>query len=211
MKIGLENYFAVPVMYGFLDRTVVDNSLKISKQYIVSNDWQSKPLTGKTITTYHSDNTLNYLGLVGDTVLLEKINSISRKFLDLLGLDSSMDLLIENWLNLNPRLSGHYQHEHYASIISGVLYLETDSQDGDLMFYDPIKTRSQAQAYNKKSKININQYNFQSITVTPEVGKIVLFESWLTHAVSLNLTNSNRISIAFNVFRDERTQLKWPE
>jgi uncharacterized protein (TIGR02466 family) len=202
MKIGLEQYFAVPVMFGFLDNAVIDNSLKLSKQYMKDNSWETIEPTGKTITTYYDDKTLNYLGLVDDVLLLEEINTISRNFLEVLGLDPNMDLIIENWLNLNNKLSGHYHHEHYKSVVSGVLYLETDSESGNLIFCDPVKTRTQAQAYNTTKRLATNQYNFQTVTVKPEAGKVVLFESWLTHAVETNTTDNDRISIAFNVYED---------
>jgi uncharacterized protein (TIGR02466 family) len=113
-----------------------------------------------------------------------------------------MDLIIENWLNLNNKLSGHYHHEHYKSVVSGVLYLETDGESGNLIFCDPVKTRTQAQAYNATKRLATNQYNFQTVTVKPEAGKVVLFESWLTHVVEPNVSDHNRISIAFNVNED---------
>lgn len=202
MKIGLEQYFAVPVMFGFLDNAVVNNSLNLSKQYMKDNSWETIEPTGKTITTYYDDKTLNYLGLVNDVLMLEEINTISRNFLEVLGLDPEMDLIIENWLNLNNKLSGHYHHEHYSSVVSGVLYLETDGESGNLIFCDPVKTRTQAQVYNATKRLATNQYNFQTVTVKPEAGKVVLFESWLTHVVEPNTTDNNRISIAFNVFED---------
>jgi uncharacterized protein (TIGR02466 family) len=189
-------------MFGFLDNAVIDNSLKLSKQYMKDNSWETIEPTGKTITTYYDDKTLNYLGLVDDVLLLEEINTISRNFLEVLGLDPNMDLIIENWLNLNNKLSGHYHHEHYKSVVSGVLYLETDSESGNLIFCDPVKTRTQAQAYNTTKRLATNQYNFQTVTVKPEAGKVVLFESWLTHAVETNTTDNDRISIAFNVYED---------
>ena len=202
MKIGLEQYFAVPVMFGFLDKAVIDNSLNLSKQYMKDNSWETIEPTGKTITTYYDDKTLNYLGLVNDLSMLEEINTISRNFLEVLGLDPEMDLIIENWLNLNNKLSGHYHHEHYGSVVSGVLYLETDGESGNLIFCDPVKTRTQAQAYNATKRLATNQYNFQTVTVKPEAGKVVLFESWLTHVVEPNTSDHNRISIAFNVYED---------
>jgi uncharacterized protein (TIGR02466 family) len=202
MKIGLEQYFAVPVMFGFLDKAVIDNSLNLSKQYMKDNSWETIEPTGKTITTFYTDITHNYLGLVNDQLMLENINDISRQFLEILGLDPDMDLIIETWLNLNNKLSGHYHHEHYGSVVSGVLYLETDGESGNLIFCDPVKTRTQAQDYNKKNRLSTNQHNFQTVTVKPEAGKVVLFESWLTHVVEPNTSDHNRISIAFNVYKD---------
>jgi ectoine hydroxylase-related dioxygenase (phytanoyl-CoA dioxygenase family) len=38
------------------------------------------------------------------------------------------------------------------------------------------------------------------LAITPEVGKMVLFPSFLKHGVQTNKSNQNRISLAFNLF-----------
>ena len=38
------------------------------------------------------------------------------------------------------------------------------------------------------------------LAITPEVGKMVLFPSFLKHGVQINKSNQNRISLAFNLF-----------
>ena len=58
-----------------------------------------------------------------------------------------------------------------------------------------------AQQYVINSDI-INEYNkFTSadISVEPELGKLIIFPSWLVHYVQNNLDDSDRISIAFNI------------
>jgi ectoine hydroxylase-related dioxygenase (phytanoyl-CoA dioxygenase family) len=39
-----------------------------------------------------------------------------------------------------------------------------------------------------------------NLAITPEVGKMVLFPSFLKHGVQTNKSNQNRISLAFNLF-----------
>jgi len=44
-----------------------------------------------------------------------------------------------------------------------------------------------------------DQLRDQDFQVEPKEGRLVLFPSWLTHRVSVNRTDEERISIAFNL------------
>ena len=44
-----------------------------------------------------------------------------------------------------------------------------------------------------------NGFNSTVMSVTPEVGKLIIFPSWLVHYVEPNLDDSDRISMAFNI------------
>jgi hypothetical protein len=84
------------------------------------------------------------------------------------------------WFNIAQvgEKTGIHDHAKYASI-SGVVYLQCNSDCGDLFF------------------IKEGQ---DDLTITPEVGKMVLFPSFLRHGVQINKSNQNRISLAFNLF-----------
>jgi uncharacterized protein (TIGR02466 family) len=36
-------------------------------------------------------------------------------------------------------------------------------------------------------------------TIPPEVGKLIIFPSWLDHGVNPNLSDTDRISMSFNI------------
>jgi ectoine hydroxylase-related dioxygenase (phytanoyl-CoA dioxygenase family) len=38
------------------------------------------------------------------------------------------------------------------------------------------------------------------LDIMPSVGKLVLFEPWMRHGVRENRSNTNRLSLAFNLF-----------
>jgi uncharacterized protein (TIGR02466 family) len=199
MTFSVETFFSIPVMFDTIDDSIVNNSRLIAKKFIDENNW-SASVNKKTITTYHSDTELNYLGKIGDTSLLTAINAKARDFLQLIGLDPKLDLRIESWLNLNTPGTYHNQHEHFGAILGGVVYLEATNDSGDLLFHDPVKVRTQANVLTKKHRIARNEFNYQIIRSTPSIGKIVLFESWITHSVEINNSSNDRISIAFNVY-----------
>ena len=198
MKHYIENVFATPIFCGFIDNEIIQNSFNIAKKYMVKNSWDKRTFNGTTITTYYDDKNINYLGLVDDIQMLSTINNMSRYFLESLGIDESIDLQIESWLNLNLPLTSHYQHEHFGAILGGVIYLETDNLSGNLVIHDPVKLRMQANTYHAKKFKENNPLHIFSIT--PEIGKLIMFESWVTHSVGPNLSPNDRISIAFNIF-----------
>jgi uncharacterized protein (TIGR02466 family) len=199
MTFSVETFFSTPVMFDTVDHSIINNSKTIARKFINDNNWLTSA-NGKTITTYHTDTELNYLGKIRDTSLLTEINTKARDFLQLIGLDYELDLRIESWLNLNIPGTYHDQHEHFGAILGGVVYLEATSDSGDLLFHDPVKVRTQANVLTKKHRITSNKFNYQIIRSTPSIGKIVLFESWITHSVEINNSSSDRISIAFNIY-----------
>lgn len=200
MKHYIENVFATPIFCSFIDNEIIQNSYNLAKNYMIKNSWDKRHYTGTTITTYYDDKNINYLGIVDDTQMLSTINNMSRYFLESLGIDKSIDLQIESWLNLNLPLTSHYQHEHFGAILGGVIYLDTDNLSGNLVIHDPIKLRMQANTYHAKKYKGNNPSVFPTISITPEIGKLVMFESWVTHSVSPNLSPNDRISLAFNIF-----------
>jgi uncharacterized protein (TIGR02466 family) len=74
--------------------------------------------------------------------------------------------------------------------LSGVYYHQTTNNDGDIVFRNP-------SLVNRFHKLTYNIGN--SVNYTPEVGKILLFPSFLEHAVFHNNSDDKRISISFNV------------
>jgi uncharacterized protein (TIGR02466 family) len=199
MNVKLENLFSVPVVFSEIDKNIIGNSINIAERYIEKNIDLSNH-NGKTITTYHSRSGRNYLGEVNDFDLIRSIGTVAKEFILLLGSTHQQNFSIESWLNINPPYSGHNTHEHYGSVISGVVYLKSTKNSGDLVFHDPIKTRVQSYANLKKDyKYNDNEFNTPIMSSTPAPGKLVLFESYLSHSVEPNLSNDLRISIAFNI------------
>ncbi len=199
MKTHIELYFPTPVMYAYLEDEIISSSLDIAKKFMADNNWKDKKNFGKTITTYYDSDNKNYLGDVNDTNMLHSIDRVSRQFLEALGLNYEVDLKVESWLNLNPPLSSHIIHEHYGTILGGVVYLECTEQSGELVFHDPVKTRTQAQTYNSKYRIESSQLSLPTVQSKPMPGKMILFESWVSHSVDTNKDDKDRISIAFNI------------
>jgi uncharacterized protein (TIGR02466 family) len=94
-----------------------------------------------------------------------------------------------SWFTLTEQGQHAAEHNHSTSDISGAFYLQTTGQDGDIVFTN----RSQL----------ANSYpffgQFENANYRPQEGMIILFPGYLTHKVTENRTDSQRISFSFNV------------
>jgi uncharacterized protein (TIGR02466 family) len=98
-----------------------------------------------------------------------------------------------SWMNFNTKGQEHHPHQHPNSILSGVFYLNVDSNDS-IMF-----TKSSSnQIVFKPTEYTI--FNSDSWSIPVANGDVVLFPSNLFHAVPPVTHDNTRISIAFNVF-----------
>ena len=91
-------------------------------------------------------------------------------------------------------------HSHGSSLLSGVYYLKTKSNCGNLVFHkNPIYTNIFHQSirfeYDEENNINAGQY-----AIDVSEGKILLFPSHLEHSVDKNKSNDERYSLAFNFY-----------
>ena len=95
-----------------------------------------------------------------------------------------------SWLTLNKK--GHYSHMHHHadSDISGVYYVRTSGEDGDLVIENP--NRSITTSY------LLNTWE-ESIHLKPVKNKLILFPGWISHCVEKNTTDEERISFSFNI------------
>lgn len=199
MSLNIENHFAVPIATTVISEQVIDNSLELVQDFVKTNNLGVTE--GKLDTTYYGDPDTNLLGKLQDYDLLEVINIKVREFMDALGYNPDCYIEITSWLQLNNPNSYFHRHEHYGAIVSGVVYLQTPENCGDITFFNPIEVRKQNRAFFYKLN-SPNPYGDINIEYTPTKGKMILFESWLQHAVGFNRSTENRISISFNVWGD---------
>ena len=105
-------------------------------------------------------------------------------------------LLLEDiWINILPEGGMHSSHLHPHSVISGTTYVAMPEGTSALKLEDPRSARLMAAPPRKKS-VRQDQKTF--VYVTPVVGDVLLWESWLRHEVPMNMAEEERISVSFN-------------
>jgi uncharacterized protein (TIGR02466 family) len=105
-----------------------------------------------------------------------------------------------SWVNKSSPGNYHSNHWHSNSMVSGVLYLSSDSKSGAICFN---KDRGHSNLWGDTICIDFEKdtpYNIESVGVIPKVNDILIFPSILNHSVLINQSNIDRYSLAFNVF-----------
>ena len=99
------------------------------------------------------------------------------------------------WINILPEGGMHASHIHPQSVISGTTYVSMPKGASALKFEDPRSARMMAApARRKDAREELRNF----IYVSPEVGDVLLWESWLRHEVPMNMAEAERISVSFN-------------
>ena len=102
--------------------------------------------------------------------------------------------ITQSWLNYTDKNQYHHKHQHPNSLVSGVLYINSDEKFDKIKFfkedYQPIKFEVK----------EYNLFNSESWWFSVKTGDIILFPSSLTHMVETKEGDNVRTSLAFNVF-----------
>ncbi len=99
------------------------------------------------------------------------------------------------WINILPEGGIHTAHIHPHSVVSGTTYVAMPKGASAIKFEDPRHAMMMAAPPRLKSAPQDRQ---GFIYVEPNVGDILLWESWLRHEVPMNMAEEERISISFN-------------
>ena len=109
--------------------------------------------------------------------------------------DDVTPFITVSWLNFTKKGEHHHEHAHPNSLVSSVFYINTNENDkiefhdGD---YSPIIFDSHEKDY--------NAFNCRSWWLPVQTGRLILFPSSLRHSVPPVTSDTNRISLSFNVF-----------
>lgn len=103
--------------------------------------------------------------------------------------------LSQCWVNVMPEGAQHTAHIHPLSVLSGTVYLQLPKGSSPIKFEDP---RLGLFMNSPTPKVKAKLSNQRFITLKPDEGDVVLFESWLRHEVPQNTTAEPRISVSFN-------------
>ena len=110
-------------------------------------------------------------------------------------LDDKKITLDSLWINILPQGGVHTSHIHPHSVISGTTYVNMPTETSAIKFEDPRSAMMMAAPVRKKDARDEMRSFFY---VAPDVGDVLLWESWLRHEVPVNMAEDERISISFN-------------
>ena len=194
----IETWFETPIYFNQILGSALDKiqkeiepvylNFKNNQGFVSREDWRTHLLSDPTF----SKNIITEYSL---TNLQKEIEKNINFYLDNIGFLKKREFRItSSWMICCKK--GHYAHvhNHGYSDISGCYYFLTNMQDGDIFFESPNKHVATNYCFD---------HLISRVKYSPEIGKILLFPSWLEHGVHTNACDSERVSISFNVYFDK--------
>jgi len=185
----INNIFPIPVYMTELGRGFTKqelNFVKEQKKHCKNNEGNINTKDNyilnrkefKNIKKFLDKNCKNYL----DTVICPKNN---------------LELYItQSWLNYTEADQYHHKHNHPNSVVSGVLYFDSDIKNDKIIF----SKFDSPQISPKIDKTKFNLWNSETWFFPVETGKLIMFPSSTIHQVETKQGKNTRISLAFNTF-----------
>jgi uncharacterized protein (TIGR02466 family) len=151
---------------------------------------------------WHSHNDLHKVPEFADMTAF--INAAGAKISEDQGYHEKYKIKIGTmWSIINPPGSANRAHVHPGCLMSGVYYIQAPAGAGNIEFIEPrtahLMNQPKYQANSKRAKENWTKVRFD-----PTPGRMIIFPSWLYHAVDTNTSKepgekANRIIVSFNL------------
>lgn len=189
--MNLDNIFNTPIFYDTLNYKSKDLEDFCSRLYGMSDGRKkSNKLGWQSEDVQNEEELQNLIILINEK--LKQIHSYSN-------LKNNCKLVVDNiWININSKYSYNDKHIHFKSFYSGVYYLQVPENSGNIQFTNPSNLQRIFIEVYKNYIQNFNGFTAQNWVFKPQKDLLLLFPSWIEHSVNQNLSNENRISIAFN-------------
>lgn len=128
-------------------------------------------------------------------------NRIAKNLLEITTKHYAWDCKLEQieyeamWSIINARNSYNLRHFHPNCNLSAAYYVKAKENCGNIKFFDPVDAKVMSAPAKKK----FNDLSAEAIKFIPEEGDLLIFPSYLHHAVEENLSGEDRIVISFNI------------
>jgi uncharacterized protein (TIGR02466 family) len=182
---------------GFFPTLIYAEDFKLDTNQLAQNiiQWskQDKGIQKTNVNGWHSQTDMHqkeeYKPLVDE--LFKMVHQVfSEEFLD----DSPA--LGNMWANINYQGGYNKPHVHPNALFSGVYYVKTPPNSGQLVCNDP-RPGIQTCMPNRKP-VEIPKHLWREVHLQPQENRALMFPAWLWHSVQHNESNEARISVSFN-------------
>jgi len=166
-------------------------------QHIINWSQQDQGVKKTNVTGWHSQTDMHtkpeYKSLVDELFIFIK-EIWKEEWLD------RAPVLGNMWANINYKGGYNKPHVHPNTLFSGVYYIKTSPNCGQLICTDPrpgIQTVMPARIKGTPPK-----HLWREVHLDPIEGRIIIFPAWLWHSVEPNESNDIRISVSFNFIQE---------
>lgn len=176
----------------FDDRKIFNARLVEAVKRLHSSD--PAGVANTNVKGWQSPNNLQNLPEFDDINL--RILQVCQRIGESLHFQSNQIYQHQAWVNVSPPGASNKIHFHANCHFSGVYYVSLKAPEcGSIFFRDPrVASRMLTYPVDKAT-----EFTAEEIRMRPEEGRLYVFPGWLEHGVDENKSDSDRISISFNV------------
>ncbi|MBO6764432.1 TIGR02466 family protein [Maricaulis sp.] len=201
-QITVNRLFATPLIEVRLPGA--DRLVSELKQAILARRAASPGVRRSNIHGWHSDiEMLDWGGEAAIALARETMQVCGRFTSDVNAAKgrSRYEMGMEMWANVSPAGASNQMHSHPGSFWSASFYVDDggDGEDGFFVAQDPRFPMIRMVAPDLVFTDETGEKQMSQFRVRPEPGKLVIFPSWLMHAVRPHKGPGERISVAMNV------------
>lgn len=156
----------------------------------------------RSLGGWHSHNDLHKSPDYAD--LTNLVNAATSKISEDQGFHDGYKIKIGTmWSIINPPGSNNRAHVHPGCLLSGVYYIQASAGAGNIEFIEPRTVHLMNQP-RFQSNAKRNKENWTKVRFEPTPGRMIVFPSWLYHAVDTNSSKeqgdkANRVIVSFNL------------
>ena len=189
--MNVETLFTTPIFHQFIDIDLDNLTDYCLRLYGQSEGRKKSNKLGWQSNDIQDDEEIQFL--------INKLNIELEHIKQHSNISDDRSIRVSNmWVNVNKKYSYNAPHIHSGSFFSGVFYVRVPENSGRINFENPSSLQKIfIQSYKNHLK-NYNQFSAYSWTYDPRPNMMLVFPSWIEHNVEQNLSDHDRISIAFN-------------
>lgn len=103
------------------------------------------------------------------------------------------------WINISGHNHYNTTHTHPMSHYTGVFYVKCPENCGNIIFNNGYNANDYQECLYRENEVMENNKIYPSCSYTPVEGRLILFPSCVPHLVEMNQSDSDRISISFDL------------
>ena len=186
-----EYHFPTPIYIKDLPN--VDQLNSYLEQKIIQWSQQDKGVSKPNAGGWHSATDMNQK---------EEYNVLTKELFNMQDEIFKKEFLTQKpvlgnmWANINGPGNFNRPHLHPNALFSGVYWIKTPINSGNLMLYDPRPGVHTTMPNRKEGKLPPQLW--REVHYEPKAGRCIMFPAWLWHEVQPNRSNDTRISVSFN-------------
>ncbi len=210
MEVKIKPGFLFPTQFWTAELSENIEKLQNEAYLIRKNDKEGVRKSNSGLQGYHSKDIRDLNNLPGTNQLLNQIiNAVNA----IHHISREGELQLTNfWINISGKGSSNTPHTHSGLTYSGVFFIKVpkEMEGGRFLFYRNFNEAdfiSTAYMGHFKKGYQMQGYDYPINTISPKENMLIIFPAWVPHAVEINLSDEERISLSFN-FKLNRTFTK---